>query len=82
MSRFVDCVVLKKNAEGLEQVPHPGELGIRIYENVSQEAWKSWLNQATIIINENALNTGDVECIALLEEYMRAFFFQEGKYAQ
>ena len=57
--RMVQCVVLKQEAEGLERPPHPGELGKRIYDNVSQEGWKQWLERLTTIINENGLNTAD-----------------------
>ena len=59
MSRIVNCVVLKREAEGLEYPPHPGSLGERIYENVSAEGWKQWLERLTMIINENGLNTAD-----------------------
>jgi Fe-S cluster biosynthesis and repair protein YggX len=55
MSRIVNCVVLKREAEGLVKVPHPGSLGQRIYENVSEEGWKQWLERLTMIINENGL---------------------------
>ena len=80
--RTVNCVVLKKEAEGLDKVPHPGELGIRIYENVSKEGWKQWLDRATMIINENGLNTADLNSVKLLEKHMLGFFFQEGDYGQ
>ena len=57
MTRVVQCVVLKKEAEGLDKPPHPGSLGTRIYENVSKEGWQQWLERLTTIINENGLNT-------------------------
>ena len=78
MSRMVECVVLKRQAEGLESVPHPGELGQRIYENVSQEGWTQWLERLAMIINENGLNTGDPASIQVIENHMRGFFFDEG----
>jgi len=82
MTRTVQCVVLKKEAEGLEQPPHPGELGVRIYENVSAEGWKKWLERLTIIINENGLSTADVRNLELIEKHMLGFFFDEGDYGQ
>jgi len=79
MSRMVECVVLRRQAEGLERVPHPGELGQRIYENVSQEGWQQWLQRLAMIINENGLSTADPASIQLIEQHMRGFFFDEGE---
>lgn len=80
--RTVKCVVLKTDAEGLDKVPHPGELGERIYDNVSKEGWKQWLDRLTTIINENGLNTADVHSLELIEKHMLGFFFAEGDYGQ
>ena len=80
MARLVQCVVLKAEAEGLDIVPHPGELGQRIYENVSKEGWKQWLERLTMIINENGLNTADPKNIELIEKHMLGFFFSEGEH--
>lgn len=80
MARMVYCQVLKTEAEGLDKPPHPGELGKRIYENVSKEAWKKWLERLAIIINENRLNTADPETIELIEKHMVGFLFGEGDY--
>ncbi|MDH5516281.1 MAG: oxidative damage protection protein [Gammaproteobacteria bacterium] len=77
MARMIECVVLKTQAEGMEDVPHPGELGIRIYENVSAEGWKQWLERLSAIINENSLNTADPRSLQLIEEHMLGFFFNE-----
>ena len=82
MTRMVNCVVLKVEAEGLEAPPHPGELGIRVFENVSKEGWKQWLDRLAAIINENGLNTADPKNIELIEKHMAGFFFQEGDYGQ
>jgi Fe-S cluster biosynthesis and repair protein YggX len=82
MARMVDCVVLKVKAEGLEKPPHPGELGQRIFNNVSKEGWKKWLDRLTTIINENGLNTADPKNLALIEKHMAGFFFNEGDYGQ
>lgn len=80
MSRMVQCVVLKREAEGLDAPPHPGELGRRIYENVSKEGWQEWLQRLQMIINENQLNTADPMSIELIEKHMLGFFFDEGDY--
>ncbi len=81
MTRMVNCVVLKREAEGLEAPPHPGEIGQRIYENVSAEGWKKWLEKLTMIINENGLNTADPRSIELIEKHMVGFLFDEGEFA-
>ena len=80
MARTVQCVVLKREAEGLDEVPHPGELGRRIYENVSKEGWQEWLQRLQMIINENQLNTADPMSIEIIEKHMLGFFFDEGDY--
>ena len=59
MARTVNCVVLKEMAEGLEEPPLPGELGERIYENVSAEGWRQWLERLQMIINENQLTSAE-----------------------
>lgn len=78
MARMVQCVVLKREAEGLDKPPHPGDLGVRIYENVSKEGWTQWLERLTTIINENGLSTADVENLETIEKHMLGFFFDEG----
>lgn len=79
MPRTVFCQVLKQQAEGLEQPPHPGALGQRVYENVSKEGWKKWLERLTTIINENGLSTADPTSIQLMEKHMVGFLFGEGE---
>ena len=79
MARVVQCVVLKREAEGLDTVPHPGELGQRIYENVSKEGWQQWLERLTMIINENGLSTADPASLEVIEQHMLGFFFGEGE---
>lgn len=78
MSRMVDCVKLKKMAEGLERPPYPGELGQRVFENISKEAWQLWLQQQTILINENRLSLADPKSRVFLEEQMVKFLFEGG----
>ena len=80
MARMVECVVLKREAEGLDEPPHPGELGQRIFENVSKEGWQEWLMRLQMIINENQLNTADSYSIDLIEKHMVGFLFGEGDF--
>jgi Fe-S cluster biosynthesis and repair protein YggX len=78
MTRMVNCVKLGKEAEGLERPVYPGELGQRIYENVSKEAWQLWMKQQTILINEYRLSVIDPKARKFLEEEMEKFLFGEG----
>ena len=78
MTRTVYCQMLKQQAEGLDQPPHPGSLGQRVYENISTEGWKKWLERLTTIINENGLSTADPRSIELMEQHMVGFLFGEG----
>lgn len=78
MSRMVQCVKLHKEAEGLDRAPYPGELGQKIFDNVSKEAWKLWLGQQTILMNENRLSPINPQHRKFLEEQMEKFFFVEG----
>ena len=70
--------MLKREAPGLESPPHPGEIGQRIFENVSQEAWDEWLQRLQMIVNENQLNTADPRSIEVIEQHMLGYFFDEG----
>ncbi len=78
MARMVECVVLKREADGLDEPPHPGEIGKRIYENVSKEGWAEWLQRLQMIINENQLNSADPRSIEVIEQHMLGFLFGEG----
>jgi Fe-S cluster biosynthesis and repair protein YggX len=80
MARMVNCVVLKREAEGLDAPPYPGAVGERIYENVSREGWEEWLQRLQMIINENQLSTGDPESLGLIEQHMVGFLFDEGDF--
>lgn len=82
MSRIVFCQMLKREAPGLEDIPYPGELGQRIYENISGEAWQQWLQRLTMIINENRLNTADPGSLEVIEKHMLGFLFSEGEMGQ
>ena len=81
MARTVDCVLLKQEAEGLDFAPYPGELGQRIYDNVSKQAWQQWLAHQTMLINEYRLTPIDPEHRKMLEGEMEKFFFGEGSAA-
>ena len=78
MGDMVNCVRLKREAEGLDRQPYPGELGKRILENVSKEAWQEWLRHQTMLINEYRLSPVDPKSRSFLEEQMEKFFFGEG----
>ena len=75
---MVQCVVLKREAPGLERVPYPGELGKRIYENVSKEAWKMWIEHMKMLMNEYRLNLATQESQEFLIKQMDDYFFGEG----
>ena len=77
MPRMVMCVKLGRELPGLEKPPFPGQLGQRIYENVSQQAWDMWPDQSTLIINHYGLNMADPEARKILREQMEEFFFGE-----
>lgn len=78
MTRMVNCVKLGKEAEGLDRPPYPGELGKKIYEQVSKEAWQQWQRHQTILINEYRLPLVDPRARKMLEEEMEKFFFGDG----
>ena len=78
MSRTVQCVLLKKEAPGLDRPPYPGELGKRIYENVSKQAWQQWLAHQTMLINEYRLSPLEPKNRKYLEQEMEKFFFGGG----
>ncbi len=78
MTHNVQCVKLHKEAEGLAFAPWPGELGKRIYANVSKEAWQSWLAHQTMLINENRLNPLDGKTRTFLATELEKYLFGEG----
>ena len=78
MGNMVNCVVLKKEAEGLDRAPYPGEIGQRILENASKEAWGMWMKQQTMLMNENKLSPMDPKHRQFLLDEMEKFFFGEG----
>ena len=78
MTRTVNCAKLGRELPGLEYPPLKGELGRRIYETVSEEAWGLWLKHSTMIINEYRLNPSEPEGQRILKEQVEQFFFGEG----
>jgi Fe-S cluster biosynthesis and repair protein YggX len=78
MPRTVQCIKLGREAEGLDFPPYPGELGRRIYESVSKEAWKQWLEHQKMLVNENRLNLADKKARDYLVQQMESHFFGTG----
>jgi len=78
MSRTVFCARLKKEAEGLDFQLYPGELGKRIFDNISKEAWSDWQKKQTMLINEKKLNMMNADDRAFLEQQMEAYLFEGG----
>ena len=78
MARTVKCVKLGREAEGLDFPPYPGDLGKRIWENVSREAWTAWLRHQTMLINENRLTMADPAARKYLAEQVESYFFGIG----
>ncbi len=78
MTRMVQCIKLNTEAEGLDRPPYPGELGRRIYEQVSKQAWGDWLRHQTMLVNENRLNLADQRARQYLARQMEKHFFGEG----
>ena len=77
MTRMVQCAKLDKEAEGLDRPTYPGDLGKRIYLNISKEAWQMWVNHQTMLINEYRLTPVDPKARKFLEEEMEKFLFSD-----
>ena len=78
MTRTVQCIKLGVEAEGLERPPYPGELGKRIFEQISKQAWGDWLKHQTMLVNENRLNLADARARQYLARQMENHFFGGG----
>ena len=78
MARTVNCIKLGREAEGMDFPPMPGELGKKLFENVSKEAWQQWIRLQTMIINENRLNLADAAHRKYLAEQVQKHFFGDG----
>jgi len=77
MSRMVQCVKLGKEAEGLDRPTYPGDLGKRIFENISKEAWATWVQRQTMLLNEYRLSPMDPKARKFLEDEMEKFLFTD-----
>jgi Fe-S cluster biosynthesis and repair protein YggX len=78
MSRPIYCVKLKQESEGMATQPFPGELGAKLFNDVSQKAWEMWLNHQTMLINEYRLTLADPQSRSFLREEMNKFFYGDG----
>jgi len=78
MGVMVNCVKMKRELEGLDKPPYPGDLGQRVFENVSKEGWAEWLKHQTMLLNEYRLSPIDPKARKFLEEQMDKFFFGDG----
>ncbi|MBI5658170.1 MAG: oxidative damage protection protein [Nitrosomonadales bacterium] len=78
MAKMVQCVKLGREAEGLERLPYPGDLGKRIFDNVSKEAWQAWIRYQTMLVNENRLNLAEAHARKYLAAQMEEYFFGAG----
>ncbi len=77
MTHSVQCVFLGREAPGLDEAPYPGELGQRIYDNISAQAWQEWLERLVMIVNEDQLNTSDPSSLITIEAHLLGFLFKE-----
>lgn len=77
MARMVQCVKLKREAEGLDAPPYPGELGMRIWQNISKQAWAQWIETQTRLVNENRLNLADIRARKYLAQQMESYLFDD-----
>lgn len=75
MTRTVYCIKFQREAEGLERAPYPGDLGQRIFEQVSKPAWQEWLQHQTRLINEYQLTMAEPKARKFLAEEMEKYFF-------
>ena len=75
MTRYVNCVKLGTEEEGLDSLPFPGVKGQYIYDNVSQKAWKEWISMQTMLINENRLASFEAKAKKMIETEREKFLF-------
>jgi Fe-S cluster biosynthesis and repair protein YggX len=78
MARMVQCVKLGREAEGLDRQTWPGEVGKKIFENVSKEAWRMWMDHQTMLMNEYRINPLDPKARKFIQDEMEKFFFGPG----
>jgi Fe-S cluster biosynthesis and repair protein YggX len=78
MARMVMCKKLGRELPGLSSKPFPNDLGQRIYDGISLDAWKLWLDHFKMLLNEYRLAPGDPRTTAILYQAAEAFFFGTG----
>lgn len=78
MSKQVFCIKLNQEAEGMKAPPFPGELGNKIFNQVSQTAWNMWTAHQTMLINEYRLNLADPKSREFLMQELQNYFFGNG----
>ncbi|MEE9310597.1 MAG: oxidative damage protection protein [Cocleimonas sp.] len=78
MARMVNCIKLGKEAEGLDMLTYPGELGQKIFDGISKEAWQDWVNHQTMLMNEYRLSPINPKDRKFLEEEMEKFLLGDG----
>jgi len=78
MAHNVFCVKLKKEMPGLDEPPFDNDLGKKVYDNVSQEAWRMWTEHCKMLLNEYRLNPARREDQEVIVKQMEQFFFGEG----
>lgn len=78
MSRMVNCVKLGREAPGMKWKPFQGDLGQRLFDNVSEEAWRGWIEHSKMLINEYRLDLMSPQAQKMLKEQCEKFFFGEG----
>jgi len=76
--RMVKCVKLGRELPGLDRAPWKGAIGQRVFENVSKEAWKGWVEHSKMLMNEFRLNPLDPNSQKIIAEQMEQYFFGEG----
>lgn len=77
MTRMVQCTKLKREAEGLDYPPYPGDLGVRIWREISKQAWADWTDIQTRLVNENHLNLADARARKYLAQQMESYLFED-----
>lgn len=78
MKRTINCIKFGPDQEGLDFAPIPGEMGKKIYAQVSKQAWQDWIKHQTMLVNENRLSLADVRARKYLMEQMEKYFFGDG----
>ena len=77
MSRIIFCKFLNKKSQGQDFQSYPGKLGEKIYNHISKTAWEKWMQQQTILINENKLNMSNYQDRQIIENHMKLFLFKK-----